>query len=780
MALALVGTNKNYIIGSTGTVASISVSFPSNVKNGSLLACVAVTDFSNAGTDAAGFSSDVGDEFTHGVTPAAYDSVNISYVTDAVGGATEITFAPQSSDWTDLGIGEFDGHHQSPEDGSNDNIEVGGTALDTGTIATTAAGLLVFGCHIEGGRSWTQPTGFVSIWDDTGYDGAGGHGAYRITTASGSYDYAVTLSGSINHQEALQAFKEGDVRPRILAKSNASIISDTSPTATLTVPSGASDGYFFASVKWVSSASRTVNGVATSVSNGINGSGTALTAVGSSRVELSADSVYTGTQWWYGKNPSVGAHTLTATFAANPNEAVMEVFYVENVDGTTPFSDVQTMTDFTTATSKSFTFTTGDYTRALASGIEYVGSATQSVDVTAGHSQFAKTAANWWGIAAAVGDRFRSGATTGMTFSKSNGKAAVFSGFVLEPPSAGGGGVTGAGTPDSQASTVSGSGTTSSTGSGTPDSQTSTISGSGVVESVGAGATSAQTASMTGAGSPYTAGAGTPASQDAAITGAGTTESTAAGTLSAQGSTIAGAGSATVVGTGTITAGAAAIVGAGVSESIGAGTPAAQDSDINGVGTAVWTGSGTLPSQGAAISGAGITESTGADDITAGVAAISGAGITSSTGSGAIVADNATTIGVGEAGAPTGTGALSADLVVISGSGVTSSAGSGSPQADSATISGAGVSESTGSGALIVGLSAASGAGSGYTAASGSPQAQAAAISGAGITSSTGSGSLVAGLANMYGDDSIASDKWNRFLGRPGRDSGVSYQIRPV
>lgn len=441
MAITKVGSNTAYLQGSTGTVSSLALAFPADVKNGSLL--LASCSLDSAFADGATYTTTKSDVFSQSVTGGAApnDYVSIGRCEDAVGGATTVTVTPDGTTWVNLAIGEFQGQHQSPADGTSGTTG-SGTAPLPGNITTTAAGLLWTQIGIRESVTYYMPDpgSWFLVGSDETWNGAGGWCAYELQSA-GTHNCEPTLSSSQSWEAAMAAFKEGDVRPRILAKSNASIVSGSDPTATLTVPSGASDGYFFASVKWVSSASMTVNGVSTSVSNGINGSGTAFTAVGSSLSqfqESGGDNVYIGVQWWYGKNPSVGAHTITADFAAAPNESVVEVFFVENVDGTTPFSDVQTMTDGTTATTKSFTFTTGNYTRAIASGIEYVGAATQTVTVSVGQSQFAKNASNWWGIAAAVGTRFRQGATTGVTFTKSNGKYASFSGFVIEPPSAGG------------------------------------------------------------------------------------------------------------------------------------------------------------------------------------------------------------------------------------------------------------------------------------------------------------------------------------------------------
>lgn len=430
MAIALVGSNTDYWADGNGTTSSIALAFPSDVRNGSLLCCGGMTDYSNAGTTASVWSSSKGDVFTHAATPS-FPAVNISYVTDAVGGATTITFTVGVADWLNIAIAEFDGHHQVPADGTATATGYS-DACDPGDITTTAAGLL-FSCNTMGDATTiTTPTNFTNIGEDEIYGAAGGSADYRITTSSGTYNalYAQTVTG--DWRAAMAAFKEGKVRPNIIAKSGSTYVTSvTSDTATITVPSGYSDGCFFVCVQWLDSATVTVSSVATNVTNGIDGSGTALTAVPSSRVENLDSAVYVGAQWWYGKNPSTGAHTITATFGAGNDDSLVEVFYLDNVNQSTPYSGVQTSTDNSqTPNTETLTFTTGDYTKILCSGHENdVG---QTLTVTDGQTQLEQANGNYWGVSAAIASKFRSGATTNVGFGL-DGDNAVFTGLVVEP-----------------------------------------------------------------------------------------------------------------------------------------------------------------------------------------------------------------------------------------------------------------------------------------------------------------------------------------------------------
>jgi hypothetical protein len=128
--------------------------------------------------------------------------------------------------------------------------------------------------------------------------------------------------------------------------------------------------------------------------------------------------------------------------------------------------------------------------------------------------------------------------------------------------------ITGTGALNAQASTMAGSGVSSSAGTGALAAQSSTVSGSGTVQWIGTGALSAQSATVSGEGTVEDAdsgitGTGAIASASATMAGAGVGLSTGTGALSAASSTMEGVGIVQWVGIGALSAGFATMAGEG-------------------------------------------------------------------------------------------------------------------------------------------------------------------------------------------------------------------------
>lgn len=199
-------------------------------------------------------------------------------------------------------------------------------------------------------------------------------------------------------------------------------------------------------------------------------------------------------------------------------------------------------------------------------------------------------------------------------FRKSPGRIYFF-------PSAGGGAITGSGTPAAQSATVAGTATRTITGSGTPSAQAATAAGTAEREITGSGAPVSQYATVAGTGSVSAgiSGSGVLSAQSATVAGTATRTVTASGTPSAQSATVAGTAEREVTGSGTPSAQSATVVGTGQIGNIvtGSGAPAAQSATVAGTAEREITSSGAVSAQSATVAGTGVRVITGTGSPTA-------------------------------------------------------------------------------------------------------------------------------------------------------------------
>ena len=182
-------------------------------------------------------------------------------------------------------------------------------------------------------------------------------------------------------------------------------------------------------------------------------------------------------------------------------------------------------------------------------------------------------------------------------------------------PSAGGGAITGSGTPAAQSATVAGTATRTITGLGTPSAQSATAAGTAEREITGSGAPVSQDATVSGTGSVSAgvSGSGVLSAQSATVAGTSTRTVTASGTPSAQSATVAGTAEREVTGSGTPTAQSATVVGTGQIGNIvtGSGAPAAQSATVAGTAEREITSSGAVSAQSSTVAGTGVRVITG-------------------------------------------------------------------------------------------------------------------------------------------------------------------------
>ena len=186
---------------------------------------------------------------------------------------------------------------------------------------------------------------------------------------------------------------------------------------------------------------------------------------------------------------------------------------------------------------------------------------------------------------------------------------------------AGGGAITGSGTPAAQSATVAGTATRTITGSGAPSAQAAIAAGTAEREITGSGAPVSQYATVAGTGSVSAgiSGSGVLSAQSATVAGTATRTVTASGTPSAQSATVAGTAEREVTGSGTPTAQSATVVGTGQIGNIvtGSGAPAAQSATVAGTAEREITSSGAVSAQSATVAGAGVRVITGTGSPTA-------------------------------------------------------------------------------------------------------------------------------------------------------------------
>jgi hypothetical protein len=192
MAVAFVqGTGTNT---AGGTAASVSKAFVSNVVAGNCIVAAVMTDSGRAQNDASGWSSTPSNTWAFGSADSDTSKhTNISFVTNAAGGATTVTFTPTSADWMAMAIAEFSGVATSAaKDGASGNT--GNTANpQAGAISTPRAGVVLgsMGRHATG--TITPGTGWSEIFEDETWDDATISFIYQITSA-GSFNPSWTAA----------------------------------------------------------------------------------------------------------------------------------------------------------------------------------------------------------------------------------------------------------------------------------------------------------------------------------------------------------------------------------------------------------------------------------------------------------------------------------------------------------------------------------------------------------------------------------------------------------
>lgn len=307
---------------------------------------------------------------------------------------------------------------------------------------------------------------------------------------------------------------------------------------------------------------------------------------------------------WYLLDPPTGS-SFTLSIPNSGALALTAIYgYASAASGKTSAfdNDINTPGNSTNP-STSLTVTDG----AIWFGLIGNGAQTWSPTARSG-TQIADWDAGSWGPGGQYGLKSGTGSqTVSWTFGTSEDWVILATSFKEVTPA-----ITGSGTPDAQAATLSGSGASSSTGSGTPDAQAASLSGTGSSASTGTGSLAAQSASLDAAGtigSSAVEGVGALTAQAASADGAGASQSTGAGTLAAHAATASGAGTSASAAAGELAAGQATAAGAGISSSTGAGALVAQAADLSGSGAAV--DAGTVVGGGALIAGAAAASGAG-------------------------------------------------------------------------------------------------------------------------------------------------------------------------
>ncbi len=197
-------------VSSSGSVASVSKAFTSNVTSGNFLAIVGISDDANdGGNSAANFSSSPSNTFSYSVSSPS-EHVNSSYVTSAASGSTTITFTPDTGAYCGLAIAEFSGVDATPADGTPAGNTDNTTNPTTSNITTTAAGLLIAAVRVNSGRAMTEDSGsgWNLIYEDETWSAIAANIAYRITSGSGTYSHTWT-SALGGWWATIAGYKEG-------------------------------------------------------------------------------------------------------------------------------------------------------------------------------------------------------------------------------------------------------------------------------------------------------------------------------------------------------------------------------------------------------------------------------------------------------------------------------------------------------------------------------------------------------------------------------------------
>lgn len=190
------------LAGDGSAMTDLSLAFAGNVTDGNM---IVVSAGCNQGycdgdviTDGVNTYTDVND-----VSCTNNDRVALARAVNTGTGARTVTVTPSSADFIWIALGEFSGINATPADGTS----CGDNVLSTGSIATTAPGLLwaVLATGPSGGI--TPDASFTEIFNDGSYANNDGSAVYRITTASGSYS-SVWTTGSFPVLAVMIALKE--------------------------------------------------------------------------------------------------------------------------------------------------------------------------------------------------------------------------------------------------------------------------------------------------------------------------------------------------------------------------------------------------------------------------------------------------------------------------------------------------------------------------------------------------------------------------------------------
>lgn len=263
--------------------------------------------------------------------------------------------------------------------------------------------------------------------------GTGAQVTADITGLSASTDYELVwlhrdAAGNDSAQATVgltTAAGGGDVAFDAISSNTIFDCDQTSQAPTITVGSGANRVLLCRVVYF--SATQTVSGVSSSVDG-------AFTQISGALQTATSDGATYGIDWWILKNPTAGAHTVTATMSGEASALCAVAISYENVNQTTSNGAVaKTGWDQNSPTTYDHVIDSAAGDMAVSGLLLFAGNAGM-LSVTAGTERAELAEACYWGSACTGGDLLASGATTTIGYGIASGgnDSGGVSGFALK------------------------------------------------------------------------------------------------------------------------------------------------------------------------------------------------------------------------------------------------------------------------------------------------------------------------------------------------------------